>query len=62
MDKPHLSQLAGPTSIQAHDRYFTVKDSIEMARFEGEGGEPIFSPDKSTSPWYVPRDNAIRQN
>src|SRR5580704_6636842 len=26
--------------------YFTVKDSIEMARFERGGGEPEFSPDK----------------
>src|SRR6266478_6628979 len=27
-------------------RHFTVRDSIEMARFERSGGEPKFSPDK----------------
>src|SRR5258708_5533568 len=27
-------------------RYFTVRDSIEMARFERTGGEPKFSPDR----------------
>jgi len=32
------------SSSQAPVRYFTVRDSIEMARFE-RGGEPIFSPD-----------------
>jgi dipeptidyl aminopeptidase/acylaminoacyl peptidase len=31
---------------QRDDHYFTVRDSIEMARFEREGGEPSFSPDK----------------
>jgi len=31
---------------QASRRYFTVRDSIEMTRFERSGGEPKFSPDK----------------
>jgi dipeptidyl aminopeptidase/acylaminoacyl peptidase len=34
------------TFNQVRTRHFTVRDSIEMARFERTGGEPRFSPDR----------------
>jgi dipeptidyl aminopeptidase/acylaminoacyl peptidase len=44
--QPKPQTLRRESPGQRHDPYFTVTDSIEMTRFEGEGGEPIFSPDK----------------
>src|SRR5580692_217187 len=36
----------GEAFARRQDLYFTVRDSIEMARFQRRGGEPSFSPDK----------------
>jgi dipeptidyl aminopeptidase/acylaminoacyl peptidase len=37
---------ATPVSNQRISRYFTVRDSIEMSRFDTSDGAPLFSPDK----------------
>lgn len=42
--KPHSAAHRTERSSNASRRYFTVRDSIEMSRFE-RGGKPIFSPD-----------------
>ena len=39
-------RLTRESASQSSGRHFTVKDSIEMARFERGGGEPVLSPDK----------------
>lgn len=48
------SQRTESSDSERH-RYFTVRDSIEMSRFE-RGGKPIFSPDKKYFAVVTSRD------
>src|SRR5882762_1084819 len=40
------AQLTAEPSIRGQDRYFTVRDSIEMSRFDRTWRSPDVSPDK----------------